>query len=141
MKNLIRNAERYGERIPDCDAAHAFLAAYAQEKEDKREGHFTTWSPYRINSFQVRKFGPKEIPRPPIDLTGIPGSSKLCQFMGVEQEEDVQDTVGLVQATSVEVQTGDFGLVVAGDKELTAREWVVDKVRAKGWVPPKKFSR
>lgn len=82
MRNLIRSAERYGQRIPDCDAALKFLAAYAQEKEETREGHFTTWSSYRINSFQVRKCGPKEIPRPSIDLTGIPGSFKLYQFMG-----------------------------------------------------------
>lgn len=53
----------------------------------------------------------------------------------------MQDTDSLLQATSVEVQTGDFGLVEAGDKELIAREWVVDKVRAKGWVPPKAFNR
>lgn len=57
FKNLTKNPKRYGERIPDCDAAHQFLAAYAEVNEEKREGHFTTWSPYGINnSFQVRKF-------------------------------------------------------------------------------------
>ncbi|CAB1120476.1 unnamed protein product [Ectocarpus sp. CCAP 1310/34] len=142
MKRLLRNAEMHGTRIPDVDVAHEFLLGYAVEADKAREGHFTTWSPYRIKSFEVRKFGPKEIPRPPIDLTGIPGSSKLYFFTGTEDEqEDVQDTFSLVWATSVGVQTDDFVVGAAGDKVLTARKWVVDESRARKWAAPKKFTR
>ncbi|CAN0247623.1 unnamed protein product [Ectocarpus sp. 13 AM-2016] len=142
MKRLLRNAEMYGTRIPDVDVAHEFLLGYAAEADKAREGHFTTWSPYRIKSFEVRKFGPKEIPRPPIDLTGIPGSSKLYFFTGTEEEqEDEQDTCSLVWATSVGVQTDDSGVEAAGGKVLTARKWVVDESRARKWTAPKKFTR
>ncbi|CAM9748908.1 unnamed protein product, partial [Ectocarpus sp. 13 AM-2016] len=132
----------HSTRIPDVDVAHEFLLGYAVEADKAREGHFTTWSPYRIKSFEVRKLGPKEIPRPPIDLAGIPGSSKLYFFTGTEEErEEVQDTYGLVWATSVGVQTDGFVLEAVGDEVLTARKWVVDESRARKWAAPKKFTR
>ncbi|CAN0020459.1 unnamed protein product, partial [Pylaiella littoralis] len=139
IKNLIRNAERYGERILDCDAAHQFLVDYPKVKEEKSEGHFATRSPYRITSFQVRKFGPEEVPRPQVDLTGISGSSKLYQLMGAEEQDSVQGVGGLVQATSVEVQTGDFGVVEAEDKMLTPKEWVTGSSVV--WKLAQKFQR
>lgn len=72
------------------------------------------WSPYKVASFKMELIGAKEIPRPPIDLTGIPGSSKLYRFTGPEEQPPrLGVCVGVQTAVegSVEVANGERELV------------------------------
>ncbi|CAN0394816.1 unnamed protein product [Pylaiella littoralis] len=45
--------------------------------------------------------GANQIPRPRVDLTGIPGSSKLYQFMAAEnQDQRLRSSLGVEPADS-----------------------------------------
>ena len=81
-KNMIRRQEAQGRRIPDTKAAFDFLSDYAKSSGTKKGGPFADWSPYKITRMWV-----KEIPRPPVNLEGIPASSRLYQFMGGVHQE------------------------------------------------------
>ena len=48
----------------------------------RKAAPFAHWSPYKITRYHVKLVGAQEIPRPPVDLEGIAGSSKLYGFMG-----------------------------------------------------------
>lgn len=114
LKTLMRDAEKKGFRLHDTAAAHEFLSTYAKSKEEDEGGYLGAWSPYKVASFKMELIGVKEIPRPPIDLTGIPGSSKLYQFMGPEEQPGrLGVSVGVQAAVegSVEVADGERVLV------------------------------
>lgn len=132
MKNLMRNAEKRGQRIHDTTAAFNFLKAYAEEQGGDSEGYFSSWSPYRVKRFHVRQLGFNEIPRPPVELTGIAGSSKLYQFMGVEEQNEMQ-------GVCVGVQTVNSSVVVDGESEKVANptKWFVRKA----FPSPKKITK
>ncbi|CAB1099369.1 unnamed protein product [Ectocarpus sp. CCAP 1310/34] len=106
----MREAEKRGFRIHDTAAAHDFLSAYAKSKEEDAGGCLGKWSPYKIANFKMELIGANEIPRPRVDLTGIPGSSKLYQFMGAEnQEQRLRSSLG--------VEPADSGVVVVAGNE------------------------
>ena len=86
---MIRRQEAQGRRIPDTKAAFDFLSDYAKSSGTKKGGPFADWSPYKITRYHVKLVGVKEIPRPPVNLEGIPGSSRLYQFMGGGRSGDV----------------------------------------------------
>ncbi|CAN0402039.1 unnamed protein product, partial [Pylaiella littoralis] len=104
----MKDAEKRGQRIPDTNAVYKFLSEYAEGKGGCLGGHFSAWSPYRIADLHIKQLGFKEIPRPDVELTGISGSSKLYQFMGVEEEQ--QESRGVC----VGVQTADGQVVANG---------------------------
>lgn len=125
LKTLMRDADKKGLRIHDTAAAHDFLSAYAKSKEEDEGGYLGAWSPYKVASFEMELIGAKEIPRPPIDLTGIPGSSKLYRFMGPEEQPPrLGVCVGVQTAVegSVEVANGERELV-PNARFLAAEGW------------------
>lgn len=115
LKTLMRDAERKERlRIHNTEAAHEFLSAYAESKAEQAGGYLGKWSPYKIADFKMMLLGAKEIPRPPINLTGISGSSKLYQFMGLEEQEGVPGVCVGVQAGEREIEAG----AVDGERQL-----------------------
>lgn len=136
LKTLMREAEKRGQRIHDTTAVYKFLSSYAKQKEGGMGGHFATWSPYRIAGLHIRQLGFKEIPRPPVVLTGVSGSSDLYQFMGMKDQQDETTGVSVgVQAVCSKVLADgklvsvDNSLPVGDDRELVAfaGNWVVDR--------------
>ena len=82
-KNMIRRQEAQGRRIPDTKAAFDFPSDYAKSSGTKKGGPFADWSPYKITRYHV-KLGVKEIPRPPVNLEGIPEDNRKISSVGLE---------------------------------------------------------
>lgn len=123
LKTLMRDAEKKGFRLHDPAAAHDFLSAYAKSKEEDEGGCLGTWSAYKIASFKMKLIGAREIPRPPIDLTGISASSKLYQFMGPEEQPPrLGVSVGVQTAVEGSVDVAAEGREVVPNASFLAAE-------------------
>ncbi|CAN0033351.1 unnamed protein product, partial [Pylaiella littoralis] len=103
--------------------------------------------PYRIADLHIKQLGFKEIPRPDVELTGISGSSKLYQFMGVEEEqqESLGVCVGVQTADGQVVANGevaaDNSVAVGEEKELVANpsNWAVGRAFAQRLRASRKY--
>ena len=132
---MIRRQEAQGRRIPDTKAAFDFLSDYAKSSGTKKGGPFADWSPYKITRYHVKLVGVKEIPRPPVNLEGIPGSSRLYQFMGgVDQEMCPVVECGMVHAESA----NNNEALLVGERVITARPYEED---SRPWRIPSTVKR
>lgn len=115
-KNMMRRAEKFGRRIPDCAAVVDFLREKWPPGGTEVEDYFRSWSTYKIREVHIVHVRQGEVSRSATmseSLRGLKDTRKTYQFM--RAQSDQKEKIGTSPAAGADIE-----LDVKSDVEIVA---------------------